>query len=94
MARQTEDVVVAMDVLHPNLQQLQQYDWSSGHKAMGSSTLMVNSMNRGYSSSGNKELCDSESTTGNVGEGKAVMYKIEYSNNGVDYCKWLLEEPE
>ena len=94
MARQTEDVIVAMDVLQPNLQQLHQYDWSSGHKAMGSGALMVNSMNGGYGGSGNRELRDSKLTTGDVGEGKAIMYKIESNNNGVNSCKWSLENPE
>ena len=32
MANQTEDVLHALHVLEPHIQQLHQYDWSSGHK--------------------------------------------------------------
>jgi len=51
MAYQTEDVMHAMTVLEPNIQQLHQYDWSSGHKKSKEGGLAISSMNFNYCTS-------------------------------------------
>jgi len=95
MAIQTEDVMTAMDTLHPNVQQLHQFDWSSGHKKSLEGGLMVNSMNINYGGKGNKRLRDTELTAGCVGDSKALMYLTTYTDtNNVPVRMWSLQKPQ
>ena len=56
IAYQTQDVMHAMSVLKPDIQQLHQYNWSSGHKKSKEGGLAVSSMNLNYGGKGGKSL--------------------------------------
>ena len=45
MSEQTQDVMHTMDTLKPEIQQLHQFDWSSGHAKSRERGLLVASMN-------------------------------------------------
>ena len=48
MSRQSEDMMHAIDVLEPKIQQLHQYVWSSGHAMSQEGGLLIASMNLNY----------------------------------------------
>ena len=50
----------ALSILEPEVQQLHQYDWSSGHKKGLEGRLAISSMNFRFGGKGGKELCDTE----------------------------------
>ena len=52
MAAQTEDVMQALQVLEPDIQQLHQYDWSSGHNKSKDEGLAISSMNFNFGGKG------------------------------------------
>ena len=81
MAVQTEDVMHALQVLEPTVQQLHQYDWSSGHKKGKEGGLAISSMNFNYGGKGGKSLRDTALSDGSVGEDEtmAMMYELVVS---------------
>ena len=54
MARQTEDVLWALQVLDLNIQQIHNYDWSSGHAKAKEGGVAISSMNLNYGGKGGK----------------------------------------
>ena len=48
MSIQTQDVMHSLDTLHPNVQQLHQYDWSSRHAKSCEGGLLISNMNLNY----------------------------------------------
>ena len=56
MAYHMQDVMHAMSVLEPDIQQLHQYDWSSGHKKYTEGGLAVSSTSLNYGGKGGKSL--------------------------------------
>ena len=45
---QAQGVIYSLDVLHQNVQQLHQYDWSSGHAKSREGGLLISNMNMNY----------------------------------------------
>ena len=76
MAIQTEDVITSIEFLRPQLQQMHEFDWSSGHKKSLEGGLAISSMNYGYGGKGNLKMRSSIMTIGDVGMRDAFMYKI------------------
>ena len=76
MAIQTEDVITSIEFLRPQLQQMHEFDWSSGHKKSLEGGLAISSMNYGYGGKGNLKMRSSIMTIGDVGTRDAFMYKI------------------
>ena len=72
MATQTEDVMHALQVLEPNIQQLHQYDWSSGHKKNKEGGLDLSSMNFNFGGKGGLSLRDSELSDDSVGDDDVI----------------------
>lgn len=94
MAIQTEDTMHSLDVLEPEVQQLHQFDWSSGHKKGKEGGLLVSSMNLNYGGSGGQQLRDTELSDGCVGNGDAFMYEsVIVDNEGDSQTTWSLEKP-
>ena len=52
MSLQTQDVIHALDFLEPDIQQLHQFDWSSGHAKSREGGLLISNMNYGYGGKG------------------------------------------
>ena len=77
MATQTEDMMHCMLILEPDIQQLHQYNWSSGHKKGLEGGLAISSMNFWFGGKGGKELRDTELSEDSVGDVdvKAMMYE-------------------
>ena len=77
MAAQTEDVMHALQVLEPDIQQLHQYDWSSGHKKSKDEGLAISSMNFNFGGKGGKKIRDSELSEDLAGDDDvpALMYE-------------------
>lgn len=96
MAKQTEDVITAIQVLHQELQQLHQFDWSSGHKKRQLDGLAISSMNLGFGGKGNLKMRCSKITTGCIGDGEAILYRMQYKERvkGKTIDKWFLHKPE
>ena len=90
MSVQTQDIMAAMDTLEPEIQQLHQFDWSSGHAKSREGGLLVSSMNLNYGGVGGKQLRDTELTEDNVGNGEAFLYKTENKRGKV---KWFKNKP-
>ena len=90
MSVQTQDVMHAMDVLECNIQQLHQFDWSSGHAKSREGGLLITNMNLNYGGVGGKKLRDTELTNDDVGEGDATMFKVIDEDGKV---RWFLDEP-
>ena len=78
MARQTEDVICALQVLEPDIEQVHQYDLSSGHKKAKEGGLAISSMNFNYGGKGGLALQDSDLGENSVGneDQPAVMYEL------------------
>ena len=70
MSHQAEDVMYAMDVLELEIQQLHQYNWSSGHDRSQEGGLLIANMNLYYGGVGGKSLRDSALTDGCIGDGE------------------------
>ena len=66
----------AMDVLDSKIQQLHQYDWSSGHARSQEGGLLIASMNFSYGGVGGKLLRDSVLTDGCVGDDDVFLYYV------------------
>ena len=77
MSLQTQDVIHALDCLEPNIQQLHQFDWSSGHAKGREGGLLISNMNYGYGGSGGKSLRDTELSDGCVGDAPAVIFEVQ-----------------
>ena len=74
-------VLYAMDVLEPLVQQLHQFDWSSGHARSQEGGLKTNSMNFRYGGVCGQLLRDTKMTINCLGDGEAFLYhKMEQSN--------------
>ena len=54
MATHTVDVMHALQVLEPDIQQIRQYDWSSGYKKNKVGGLAISSMNFKFGGKGGK----------------------------------------
>jgi len=54
IARQTENVMDALDALEPNIQHVYNYDWSSGHAKIQEGGLLISSMTMKYGGAGGK----------------------------------------
>ena len=89
MSTQAQDVMHSLDVLHPNVQQLHQYDWSSGHAKSREGGLLISNMNLNYGGAA-KKLRDSILTDDDVGVGEAFLYKIILEDSAIT---WTTEEP-
>ena len=78
MANQTEDVLHALHVLETHIQQLHNYNWSSGHNKGKEGVLAIASMNFNYGGKGGKSLNNTELTEYSVGddEKQTLMYAI------------------
>ena len=72
MATQTVDVMHTLKVLDPDIQQIHQYDWSSGHKKNKLGGLEILSMNFKFGGKGGKELRDAELSDDSVGDDDVV----------------------
>ena len=48
MSIQGQDIIHSFDVLHLNVQQLHQHDWSSGHAKSHEGGLLISNMNLKY----------------------------------------------
>ena len=92
MATQTEDVMHALQVFEPNIQQLHQYDWSSGHKKNKEGGLALSSMNFTFDGKGGLSLRDSELSDDSVGDDDiiAMMYESVVEGN---VAVWSLTKP-
>ena len=80
MSIQTQDVIHALDCLEPEIQQLHQFDWSSGHAKTRDGGLLISNMNYGYGVKGGKKLRDTLITDGCVGHSPSKMYEV--NDNG------------
>ena len=67
----------ALQVLEPDIQQLHQYDWSSGHKKSKDEGLAISSMNFNFGGKGVKKIRDSELSEDSAGgdDVPALMYE-------------------
>ena len=88
MAIQTEDVITSINFLQPQLQQIHEFDWSSGHKKRLEGGRTIFSMNYGYSGKSNLKMRSSVMTIGDVGRRDAFMYKI--IDNATKVVTWSL----
>ena len=93
MATQTEDVMCALRVLEPDIQQVHQYDWSSGHKKAKEGGLAISSMNFNYGGKGGKTLRDTELGEDSVGTDDALAMMFEILVDG-EQSVWSLVRPE
>ena len=92
MAAQTEDVMHALQVLEPKIQQLLQYDWSSGHKKGKEGGLATLSVNFSYGGKGGKLLRDTQLSDDSVGDDEVPAMMYESIAEGV--CSvWSLTLP-
>ena len=72
---QAQGVMYSLGVLHQNVQQLHQYDWSSGHAKSREGGLLISNMYIYYGSAA-KKLRDSILTDDDVGFRGEFLYKI------------------
>ena len=54
MSIQAQDVIHSFDVIHSNVQQLHQHDWSSGHAKSREGGLLTSNMNLNYGGAAKK----------------------------------------
>ena len=86
---QAQGVMYSLGVLHQNVQQLHQYDWSSGHAKSREGGLLTSNMNLNYGGA-EKNFRDSILTDDDVGFGEAFLYKIIHEDSNIT---WTTEEP-
>ena len=86
---QAQYVMHSLDVLHPNVQQLHQYDWSSGYAKSREGGLLISNMNLNYRGAA-KKLRDSILSDDDVGFREAFLYKIIHEDSNTT---WTTEEP-
>ena len=67
----------ALQVLESEIQQIHQYDWSSGHKKNKVGGLAISSMNFKFGGKGGKELRDTEFSDDSVGDDDVVAMIYE-----------------
>ena len=82
----------ALNTLEPTIQQLHNFDWSSGHAKSQDCGLLISSMNMKYGGVGGKQLRDSELTDDCVGDEsvEAFLYYVDSE----DGPYWSREVPE
>ena len=92
MAARTEDVMHALQVLEPDIKQLHQYDWSSGHKKSKDEGLAISSMNFNFDGKGGKKIRDSELSEDLAGDDDVTALLYETIAEGL--CSvWFLTMP-
>ena len=92
MAAQTVDVMEALLFLKPNIQQVHQYDWSSGHKKNKEGGLATSSVNFYYGGKGGVSLCDTDLSEDLVGDDYVPGMMYESISEGVRSV-WSLKLP-
>ena len=92
MATQTEDVMHSLKILEPNIQQLHQFDWSSGHKKNKEGGLALSSMNFGFGGKGGLTLRDTELCDESVGPDDVTVMMYESVAEG-SLSVWSLMMP-
>ena len=89
MSLQTQDVIQSLNCLEPDIQQLHQFDWSSGHAKGREGGLLISNMNMNYGGVGGKALRDTELTDGCIGDKPAIMFEVKINESRTFY----LEKP-
>ena len=92
MATQTVDVMPALQVIDPDIQQIHQYNWSSGHKKNKGGGLAILSMNFKFGGKGGKELRDTELSDDSIGDDDVVAMICESIAEG-STSVWSLTKP-
>ena len=92
MATQTVDVMHALQVLEPDIQQIHQYDWSSGHKKNKVGGLEISSMHFTLGGNGGKEVRDTELSDDLVDDNDVVAMIYESIAEG-STSVWSLTNP-
>ena len=92
MEKQTEDLMHALEVLEPEVQQLHQYDWSSGHKKGLEGGLLISNTNFKYGGKGGKALRDTELSEDSVGDDDVLAMMYESVVEG-SISTWSLTKP-
>ena len=80
----------ALDALESNVQQLHQFDWSSGHAKSREGGLLIANMNMNYGGARGKKLRDSVLTEDDVGDAEAFMFEATDKEGKVSF---YLKEP-
>ena len=92
MEKQTEDLMHALEVLEPQVQQLHQYDWSSGHKKGLDRGLLISNTNFKYGGKGGKAMRDTELSEDSVGDDDVIAMMYESVVEG-STSTWSLTKP-
>ena len=83
MVEQVAGVMDMMGFLHPDLQLVLLFNWSSGHVKKQDGELAVLQMNAKYGGKNGKGMRDTEMVEGCLGEGEAQLWKVLDSDGGV-----------
>ena len=82
MAEQVKGVMDMMGFLHPDLQLVFLFDWSSGHSKNQDGGMAVLQMNSKYGGKKGNGIRDTDMVEGCLGEGEAKLWKVLDSNGG------------